>query len=183
VVSFEVDNLSSAKSDLIAIARITKTRGLRGEVVAQPLTGHPERFSNLEAVVVEAAGGAQRTLHLESHWFHQSRLVLKFVGYDTIEQAQQIVGCMIKIPEDERVELEDDEFFHFQLIGCDVVTVSGRPVGRVTDVLSTGGTDLLVVRAATGNERLIPLAASICVAVDVVGKRIQIDPPEGLMEL
>jgi len=182
-VFLKEDNIASAKRDLIAVARITKTRGLRGEVIAQPLTDRLERFANLGTVVAEASEGTRLTLHLEDHWFHQTRLVLKFVGYDTVEQAQQLVGRTIKVREEERIELTDDEFFHFQLVGCDVVTVSGMPVGRVTDVLETGGTDLLVVREATGHERLIPLAAAICVAVDVAGKRIQIDPPEGLLEL
>jgi 16S rRNA processing protein RimM len=183
VVSPEVDNPSPATRDLIAIARITRTRGLRGEVVAQPLTHRLERFASLRTVVAETAGGERFSLCLEDHWFHQSRLVLKFVGYDTIEQAQPLVGCILKVHDDERVELDEDEFFHFQLIGCDAETVGGALIGRVTDVLETGGTDLLVVREASGKERLIPFATSICVAVDVDHKRIRIDPPEGLLEL
>jgi 16S rRNA processing protein RimM len=172
-----------ATGEPIAIARITRTRGLRGEVVAHLLTHRPERFDDLDAVTAERAGGRPLMLRLENHWFHQSRLVLKFVGYDTIEQAEQLVGYTLTVPEDEVVELDEDEYFHFQLIGCEVVAMNGAPVGVVAKILETAGTDLLVVRNGPGQERLIPLAASICVDVNTQSKRIQIDPPAGLLDL
>jgi 16S rRNA processing protein RimM len=173
----------TTEPELIGIARITKTRGLRGEVRAEMLTDFPERFAEVRGVYLQLPGGELLTLQLEDYWFHQSRLILKFVGYDTIEQAQQLVGGIVKIGEEDLVELEDDEFFHFQLIGCQVMTMNGALVGHVTKVVETGGAPLLAVKDGQGHERLIPFAKRICPDVDVNAKRIRIDPPEGLLDL
>jgi len=179
----DVNTVSSVEPELFSIARITKTRGLRGEVSAEILSDDPDRFDHLSEIYLRLPGGELLTLQLERHWFHRERLILKFVGYDTIEQAQPLVGGIIKVGEEELVELETDEFFHFQLIDCDVVTLSGTWVGRVTQVMETAGTPLLVVKDAQARERLIPFAKGICPEVDVEAKQIRIDPPEGLLEL
>ncbi|RMG55702.1 MAG: 16S rRNA processing protein RimM [Acidobacteria bacterium] len=181
--SQDEDPFSPPQSELFAIARLTKTRGLRGEVVAHLLTDHPERFAKLHQVYVQRPDGELVVLQLERHWFHQGRIILKFVGYDTIEQAQQLVGGIVKIGREELVELGEDEYFHFQLIGCQVVTRSGTPIGTVTEIMETAGTPLLVVHDEHGGEHLIPFAKSICSDVDVQAKLIRIDPPEGLLEL
>jgi 16S rRNA processing protein RimM len=179
----DVNTQASTGREFVAIARITRTRGLRGEVRADLLTDFPERFSHLREVGLQLPGGERLTLQLEEHWFHQGRLILKFIGYDTIEQAQSLVGGILQISEEELVELENDEFFHFQLVGCDVFTMKGARVGRVTKVMETAGTPLLVVDDAQGSERLIPFAESICPEVDIEAKQIRIDPPDGLLDL
>lgn len=181
--SLDVKTQASTEPEFVAIARITKTRGLRGEVKAEILTDVPERFAHLHEVGLQLPGGERLTLQLEAYWFHQGRLILKFIGYDTIEQAQPLVGGIVQISEHDLVELEHDEFFHFQLIGCAVFTLNGAPVGRVTRVMETAGTPLLVVDDGHGSERLIPFAESICPEVDIEAKQIRIDPPEGLLDL
>ncbi|MBI3950104.1 MAG: 16S rRNA processing protein RimM [Acidobacteria bacterium] len=180
---FDVNPTSPAEPELFGIARITRTRGLRGEVSAEILTDYPDRFADVRDVYWQLPGGQLLILQLEEYWFHQGRLILKFVGYDTIDQAQQLVGGIVKIRQEDLVELETDEFFHFQLIDCEVVTTSGTLVGRVVNVMETTGTPLLIVRDDQGHERLIPFANTICPEVDIEAKRIRIDPPEGLLEL
>jgi len=179
----DANTQASTKQEFVAIARITKTRGLRGELKAEILTDVPERFAHLHEVGLQLPGGERLTLQLEDHWFHQGRLILRFIGYDTIEQAQSLVGGIVQISEQELVELENDEFFHFQLIGCEMFTRNGVQVGRVTKVMETAGTPLLVVDDAHGSERLIPFAESICPEVDIAAKQIRIDPPDGLLDL
>jgi len=61
--------------------------------------------------------------------------------------------------------------------------VSGREIGKVGSVLKTGGAEILVVSGSDGAEVMVPLAESIVLEVDTAGKRILIDPPEGLLEL
>jgi 16S rRNA processing protein RimM len=166
--------------ELVAIAKIAKPRGLKGEVVADLLTDFPERFEGLENVTVVLGNGERRELKIEDHWFQNERIVLKFAGVDSIENAELIRNAEICIAETEAVALDENEFYYWQLEGCEVVTVDGVSIGKVRELMRTGGTENLVVDG--DREYLIPFAESICVEVDVEKKRIVIDPPEGLLE-
>jgi 16S rRNA processing protein RimM len=169
--------------ELVAVARGVRTRGLRGEIVADLLTDFPERFEGLENLIAVAPDGTRTVLKLEEHWFQGERIILKFAGFDSVEAARTLVGYEFAVREAERVELEEDEFYDWELQGCRVETVSNEEVGVVRGVMRTGGVEVLVVvNAATEREHLIPLAEEICVLIDVEGKLIRIDPPEGLLE-
>ena len=88
------------------------------------------------------------------------------------------------VPESEAVELEEGEYYEWQLVGCRVETVEGAEVGRVSELLRTGGdAPVLVINDERGREHLVPLAESICVEVDVDAKLIRVDPPDELIEL
>ena len=160
---------------------MVRTRGLRGELIAELLTDFPERFEQLDEVIGLFADGRREELKIERFWFQNERVVLKFAGYDSIESAEKLRDAEICVPESETVELEEDEYYDFELEGCRVETLDGEPVGTVRELMRTGGTELLVV---DGGEReyLVPFAESICVEVDVENKLIRIDPPEGLLE-
>lgn len=165
----------------MAIARITKTRGLRGETVADVLTDFPERFENLERVFAVTKNGQRLELKLENFWFQKDRIILKFKDFDTIEQAETLRDSEICITEDEAVELADDEFFDWELQDCAVETLDGDKLGTVKELLRTGGTEILVVQGKS-KDYLIPFAESICVEVDIENKLIRVDLPEGILE-
>ena len=167
--------------DLVAIARIARSRGLKGELVADVLTDFPGRFDGTEEVIAAFADGSRRDLKIERFWFQKDRVILKFVGIDSVEDAESLRDAEICIPESEAVELESDEFFDWELEGCEVSTMAGETVGRVTEVMRTGGTEILVIEG-TGRDHLVPFAETICVEVDVDNKKIIIDPPDGLLE-
>ena len=170
-------------NDLIVVARIVKTRGLRGEVVAELLTDFPERFENLKSVVAVSTGGSHRSLQIEEHWFQGGRIVFKFASYDTIDTAKELVGYELAVPASERVELPKGRFYEWELIGCRVETIEGETIGQVSEVMRTGGVEILVVAGDAGQEALIPMAQDICVGIDIDKKLIRVDPPEGLLEL
>lgn len=167
--------------DLVAIAKITKTRGLRGELVANVLTDFRTRFEDLERVTALLPMGERLELKVENFWFQKDRIILKFEGYDSIGSGETLKNAEICIPESEAVELEEGEFFDWELVDCHVETVDGENVGKVREVMRTGGTEILVV-AGEEKEFLIPFAESICVEVDLEKKLIKIDPPDGLLE-
>ena len=171
--------------DLVAVAHIAKTRGLRGEVAADLLTDFPERFEGLETVIGVTPDGEHQALRIEAYWFHGPRIVLKFAGYDSIDAAKMLVGLMLSVPASDRVEAPVGQYFDSDLAGCRVETVTGEHVGSVRKVMRAGAADLLVVDTPGDKPRelLIPMAADICVEVDVADKLIRIDPPEGLLEL
>lgn len=173
---------SSGDGELIAVARVVKVRGVRGEVAAHLLTDFPERFDGLEELIAIDEAGARQTLAVEKSWLHGGRVILKFAGYDSPEAAQVLVGLELTVPETEAVELDEGEFYDWQLIDCRVETIDRREIGLVAEVLHTGAAPVLVVREGK-RENLIPLAASICVEIDTEAKLIRVDPPEGLLEL
>ncbi|HEX8501854.1 MAG TPA: ribosome maturation factor RimM [Pyrinomonadaceae bacterium] len=170
--------------ELVLVARVARPRGVRGEVACELLTDFPERFERVEELIAVFPGGGRRRLGLEGHWLHGDRVVLKLEGYDTPEASAALAGCELAVPESEAVELEEGEFYDWQLEGCRVETVEGRDVGAVREVLHTGGeAPVLVIRDERGRENLVPLAESICVEIDVHAKLIRVDAPEGLLEM
>ena len=169
-------------SELVLIARAVKTHGLKGEVVAELLTDFPERFEDLDEVVLVAPSGEQQTATIEEFWFQKDRVVLKLGGYDDIDAAKRLIGYELGVPESDRVQLEDDEFYDWELEGC-TVKVGDENIGQVRSIMRTGGTEILVIGDESGNERLVPLAAPIVVAIDLAAKTILVDPPEGLLDL
>jgi 16S rRNA processing protein RimM len=175
-------SLSEGTDDLVVIARVARTRGLRGEVLADLYTDFPGRFEDLDSVIAIAPDQSRRSLQIEEHWFHGNRIVFKFAGYDSIEQAQTLAGFQLAIPAAERIELPAGMFYEWELIGCRVEGVDGTSIGVVTEVLKTGGVEVLLI-AGPQREHMVPMADEICVEVDVERKVIRVDPPEGLLDL
>ena len=171
------------RDDLIIVARAVRTRGLKGELVADVLTDFPERFEDVSELSGVAPSGARQQLELESYWFQNQRIILKFVGFDSTEAAKLLVGFEFGLPEAERVELDEDEYYDWELEGCVVESKPGSVIGKVREVMRTGGVELLVVENESHQDVLIPMAAAIVVEVDIENKKIVIDPPEGLLEL
>ena len=167
------------------MAWIARPQGRHGEVAAELLSDFPERFRKLRHVLVGNPGERPEPLDLENVWPHKGRLVLKFAGVDTIDQASHLRGRHVLIPLQERMPLPQHRYYVGDLKGCRVVIERQgvrREVGTVTDVEPTGGVVVLHVAAPRG-EVLIPLAQAICVRIDPEAGEIVIDPPEDLLEL
>jgi len=175
------ESTKAAMENLVTIAKIARTRGLRGELVADLLTDFPERFDGLKKVFAVKPSGATSELEIEKFWFQKARIVFKFAGFDSIEAAEILRDCEICVSEAEAVELETDEYFDWQLSECLVETIDGESLGKVSELMRTGGTEILVVKGVE-KDYLIPFAETICVEVDIENKLIKVDAPEGLLE-
>ena len=149
--------------------------------MADVLTDFTGRFDDVEDVVGLAPGGERTGLKIENFWFQKDRIILKFAGVDSAEAAEALRSVEVCIPESDVVELADDEFFEWELEGCEVETLEGEKLGTVRELMRTGGTELLVVVNGE-REVLIPFANAICPEVDIERKLIRVDPPEGLLE-
>ena len=172
----------AGSSELVIIARAVKPRGLKGELVAELLTDFPERFEDVEELVLVSPKGERRVGELENYWFQNDRVVLKLAGYDDVESAKELVGFEFAVPESERVQLPSDHYYDWELEGC-TVKVGTESIGKVQSVLRTGGTEILTIADENGKESLIPLVDSIVVQIDAAAKTIVVDPPEGLLDL
>lgn len=169
-------------SELVVIARAVKPRGLKGEIVAELLTDFPERFDNLEELVLVAPDGERKKERLEGYWFQNDRVILKLAGCDDVETAKELTGSEFAVPESERVALDEDQYYDWELEGC-AVRVGNETIGTVQSIIKTGGTEILKIVDESGRERLVPLADSIVVEINTAEKLIVVDPPDGLLDL
>jgi 16S rRNA processing protein RimM len=155
---------------------VTKTQGRHGEVAADLHTDFPERFENRKQIFGLAKDGSRRQLQLQSFWAHKGQIVLKFSGFDSIDEAESLIGCELQIPISERAELEQDTAYVSDLAGC-AVWDSDREIGKVTDVrFGAGEAPLLVVKGAREYE--IPFAQAFVEKVNTSGKEIRMRLPE-----
>lgn len=173
---------AAGSDDLIVIARAVRTHGLKGEIVAELLTDFPERFEDVDELVLVSPSGERKPAQLEDYWFQKNRVVLKLADCDDVDSARALVGYDFAVRESDRVPLEEDEFYDWELEGCEV-KVGDNSIGQVQSVMKTGGAEILLVTDNSGKEQLVPLAAEIVVKIDTVARVILIDPPEGLLEL
>jgi 16S rRNA processing protein RimM len=170
-------------SDKVAIARVIKPKGLRGEVFAESLTDFPERFEDLKKGFLKADQSAvDKPVEVEKAVFINGRLVIKLAGIDSRDSAESIRGAWLMVAEEDAFGLGEGEYYEWQLIGCEVSTQEGALLGKVNGIIKTGGTDVLTVK--NGNrEYLIPFASAICQEVDTRTKKIIVTPPDGLLDL
>jgi 16S rRNA processing protein RimM len=164
------------------VGRIARAHGIRGQVIVNAETDFPEtRFHPGADLFIERAGNLE-TITLTTVRFQNGRPVIGIAGVDTMNDAETFAGCELRVPIDRLAPLPQGTYYRHDLIGCRVETTDGTEVGAVEDVEGTMGGSRLVVNSGRG-EILIPLAAHICTSVDTAGKRIVIDPPDGLLDL
>jgi 16S rRNA processing protein RimM len=113
----------------------------------------------------------------------RGRWVVALEGVTTMNEAETLRGLEFRVPVEALHPLDARTHYVHDLVGCGVVTASGREVGRVTGVQFGPAAPLLEVADAEGGEVLVPLSDAICRLVDPAGKRIVIDPPAGLIEV
>jgi 16S rRNA processing protein RimM len=175
----------------LVVGRVGRPHGIRGDLTVQVRTDDPDlRFAAGSVLATEPA--ARGPLTVESSRWHSGRLLVRFVGHADRDSAEDLRGTLLVMDSAEVGPPADpDEFHDYQLIGLNVRTVAGEPVGVVTDVLHQGQ-DLLVIqppsggRAAPGpapGQVLIPFVAAIVPEVDIKAGQLVIDPPPGLIDL
>lgn len=167
----------------VTLARIVRPQGNRGEVAAELDSDDAGIFRLVRDVYLSIGAEGREMAHIESARPHKGRVVLKFDGVDTIDQAEKLVGRLVQIPAAARPAPPAGRYYLADLIGCDVVdSRTGRRLGKVEEIQETGGTPLL--RAWNGErELLVPFAASICVEINPAQKTIRVELPEGLEDL
>jgi 16S rRNA processing protein RimM len=168
--------------EMAVVGRIARPHGLRGQVVVNPETDFPdERFSIGQTLYV-AGGDRPRAVTIAGVRFHHGRPIVAFSGVDDIAEAETLQHAELRAPLEDLEKLPAGSFYHHDLVGCTVVTRAGESVGIVSRVEGPREASRLVIGEGD-SEVLIPLAADICIEVDPAGRRIVIDPPEGLLDL
>jgi 16S rRNA processing protein RimM len=173
----------------VLLAHIVRPQGRHGEVLADLFTDFPQHFPERKRLFLRPPGGRQldamREAKVESHWLHKGRVVLKFSQVDSIADAETLRGFDVVIPRAERIPLEDDAVYVSDLLGVRVIDVSrggAADAGEITDVEPEGaGPAMLVIRTPRGGELLIPFVRAYLRKMDIEGKRLEMDLPQGLL--
>jgi 16S rRNA processing protein RimM len=185
----------------IVLAHLLRPQGRKGEVLAELFTDFPERFEEQTRVFLappdfQGEEAEARRAEVVSFWLpvgkNEGRVVLHFVGVDTISDAELIAGMDVIVPREERLPLDDESVYISELIGCTVYDGT-FVVGVVDDVQFattadgarrlTDAAPLLAVTSRDGDEVLIPFVKVFLVTVDTEAKRIEMKLPEGLVEV
>jgi len=168
---------------LLLVGRVARVHGLRGELGVVLVSDEPDRLSPGREVWVEKEGQAPRLLRIASCRPHPPRLLVRFEGIESREDAEPLAGADLAVRFDPSF-LSSGEYYPHQLEGMDVVTVEARRVGQVAGVVFAPGREFLEVREE-GREgtRLVPFHGDIVKEVDLTRRIVLIDPPEGLLDL
>jgi 16S rRNA processing protein RimM len=170
----------------LVVGRVARAHGITGELVVDVRTDDPEaRFVRGSTLRARASrGGAERTYTVESVRAHGGRLLVRLAGVSDRDGADALRGTLFLVDSDELPPItEPDEFYDHQLEGLRVRTVAGVDVGTVAEVLHTAGGELLSVKTPEGAEVLVPFVAAMVPSVSLADGLIEIDPPDGLLDL
>jgi 16S rRNA processing protein RimM len=171
----------------LVVGRVVKAHGVSGEIVVEVRTDDPDnRFAAGSLLTGKPAKGEPaREYTIESSREHGARLLLRLAGIVDRDAADAMRGMLFVIDSADLPPIDDpDEFYDHQLEGLLVRTTNGREVGTVAEVLHTAAGELLAVRGADGTgEALVPFVTAIVTSVSLADKVIEIDPPDGLLEI
>lgn len=167
---------------MAVVGRIARAHGNKGQVIVNLVTDFPERRFSAGAELFLRRAEAIERVTVKSVRFQHDRPVIAIDGVETMNEAEALAGAELRVPVDRLTALPEGTYYHHDLVGCRVATTAGEPVGAVTAVEESGGGSCLVVDG-TGGEILIPLVTAICRTIDVAGKQIVIEAPEGLLDL
>ena len=166
----------------ITLARVVKTQGRHGEVAVELHSDIPDRLYQGLRLFALAEDNSRSELKIEDAWPHKDFVVLKFAGVDSISAAEFLVGCELQVPSSERAQLEDGAAYVSDLVGCTVLD-RRREVGVVSDIRFGAGEAPLLMVGSGKSELEIPFAQEFLVRLDLETKRIEMNLPEGLLEV
>ncbi|OBG73723.1 ribosome maturation factor RimM [Mycobacterium sp. E2462] len=176
----------------LTVGRVVKAHGIGGEVVVEVRTDDPAaRF---------ASGNTLRAKHSRAGWErdcvvdgvreHGGRLLVRFAGVTDRDAADALRGALFVVDSDDLPPIDEpDTYYDHQLEGLRVRTVAGEEIGVVAEVLHTAAGELLAVRRGAGAvagqspEVLVPFVGAIVTDVSLGDGVVEIDPPEGLLDL
>jgi len=166
----------------LTVGQVLRPHGIRGELRVRIVTDYPERLGQHTHFYLARPDSPEkaRRYPVEKQRFNKKTLLLKLAGYDDRDSAGELRGMLVQIPIEEAVPLEVGEYYHFQLVGVQVETEDGEPLGQVVEVIDTGANDVYVVRGPRG-ELLLPALDDVILELDLEAKRMVVRPLPGML--
>ena len=164
----------------LQVGVITQTHGIKGEVKVFPTTDDASRFKKLKEVIMDT-GRERLNMEVEGVKFFKQYVIVKFKGYDSINDVEKYKGSKLYVTRDKAVRLKKDEYFIADLIGMQVITEDGKPFGVLKDVMATGANDVYVVEREDSSEVLLPAIRECVLRIDMEQSVITVHIMDGLL--
>ena len=150
----------------ICVGLILGPHGLEGEVYVEPLSEFAARFAPGAALCPNQAGGGDRLVVTQARPQNR-RLLLRFRGVDSLQQAQALRGTRLYVRRSELAQLPEGHFYEFQIVGLRLRTEAGRELGRITDIIHTGANDVYVTEQV-----LVPATHAAVSSIDLAAGEV-----------
>jgi 16S rRNA processing protein RimM len=173
---------SADDSEAIAVGRVLRAHGLRGEVRVEVLSDVEGRFDRDRELWLRPGRGPRFRSRIVGQRRDRGTLLIRFEGVDDRDRAEALRGAVIEVDPADVPPAPDDLYYHFELVGCECHDQRSGFLGEVSEVIEDGGGDMLVVRR-DGRALLVPFVEAFVLEVDVHEKRrIDLRLPDGLVE-
>lgn len=168
---------------LFTVGVVANTHGIRGELKVVPHTDFPEeRFAAKNQLVLKHPNQNQSiSVTVERSRLHKNVYMVKFAEFNNINEVEKYKGWFLMISEDQREQLEEDEYYYSDIMGCRVITDEGEELGTVREILAPGANHVWVVKRPKGQDVLLPVIDEVIKKVDVPNKVITVHLMEGLL--
>lgn len=166
-------------NDKTLVGKIINTHGIKGNVKIYPYTDDPERFKDLEYLLV---GDGFKELKIVDMFIQKGFVYVRFEGYEDINKILDFVNSNVYIYDKDRVKLPKDRYFISDIVNMEVHDMEGKLIGKVTDVIENLANDLFQVQKPSGKVFYLPARKEFIKEINVVEKVIIIDPIEGLLD-
>ena len=170
------------KDKSLRIGVVVTTHALKGELKVFPTTDDVKRFSNLKKCFIELRDGVHM-LEPESVRYFKQFVIIKFKGYDNINDVLTFAKKDLLIDREDAVELEEGEYFICDLVGNTVMTDTGEKLGLLEDVITSAANNVYVVKCDDGKDMLIPVIPDCIVGHDIPNKVTTVHLLDGLRDL
>ncbi|MCL2560123.1 MAG: ribosome maturation factor RimM [Turicibacter sp.] len=167
--------------DYLKVGKIVNTHALQGEVRVVSNSDFKEERFKVGAELFIDHNGELIPVKVKTHRTNKNFDLLKFVDLHHINDVEKYKGCELLVDAIHLSELEDEEFYYHEIIGCQVKTADGVMLGVIDDILQTGANDVWVVKRKGEKDALIPYIADVVKEVDIEEKTVTIELLEGLI--
>ncbi len=169
--------------ELLLVAEVVKSHGLKGEVCIDSHADSPFSFDEVSSLYLQSKGQKPRRFVVQSFRRHKGRALVIFKGINDRDKADTLRGMDVLVQKEDLPELRADEVYMYQLKNASVELEDGTAVGTISDFLFAPGQETWVISSPEGREILFPAVAEFVLSVDVEAGKVVIAPPEGLLEL
>ncbi|MFC4404602.1 ribosome maturation factor RimM [Gracilibacillus xinjiangensis] len=171
------------KNQYFKVGKIINTHGIKGEIKVVRITDFDSRFDIGTKLFIKQNGTDELIeVEVDGHRQHKQFDLLHLKGFNNINEVEKYKGSILVVAQSQLEKLEENEFYYYEVIGCDVYTVNEEYIGKVIEILSPGANDVWVVKDESRKEVLIPYIEPVVKKVDIEARKIIIEPMEGLLE-
>ena len=169
-----------SNAEWATIGKVVALFGLQGELKVLSMTDIPDRFAELEAVYIAPAHIRHRIASVRP--YKGDMVILKLAGIDDANAAEALRNANLDIPGNELAKLPPDSYYQHDILGLNVLKMDGKLIGRIVDILPTGGNDVYVVKTPSGGQVLIPAIKPVIKQIDLLRHVMYIEPIKGLLD-